>query len=366
MKTWIVSITLIFSFLDINPALASGLVTNARHKSKVSKFAEFNHAPTDKKLVVATWNIRQSTYSKINSKINVNGSPQSILSLIEEWLKLRSVDVLALQEFNERTDLVHEVVESPLAGFETTLDSKYDVILGKPIRHQILKGNSSLWKEYCPIIFNKEKLNCYGAEDSIEIGYDQDQKNAAVKTPRFVNWAYCESLDKKFNFVMSCVHTNFKTSEHHVLGLKNVFSKIKSEDIRYPARYQRQNQDFIFAGDFNLDRRTSKVFDSLAKQGVALDSQIPIFPKGTRWKKASFTKLKDIYTFSEARDKATDIYDDVIHTLPMNESLLTKFVDPLVDDFFINKSNKVDMKSLLRLSDHLPVISTYDLTKDTD
>ncbi len=316
-------------------------------------------------LNVATWNIRQTTSEKINNVIKVNNQPTQIYKFIGRWFIEKNIDIFSIQEFYEKYNLESKVLDSPLALLQSQFPSNIKVILGSEIRSPIPRGNNSEWKEYCPIFYNADKVRCTASKDQmVSIGFDF---HSLTPTPRYVNWAYCESLKYKFDFVMTCVHTNFKTARQHVLGLKNILADLTERRIEVPLRFSFSNTDFIFAGDFNLDRRSSPVFKDLGFENLLVDGALPIFKKGTRWNKNAFTKLKDIYTFSEAKKKSTDIYDDVAHTSTMNESLISKYADTLIDDYFIlNKTNKVDMNSLLNLSDHLPVISSYDMSKDSD
>lgn len=349
---------------------ASDLPQNSLIQSAIQKSTK--GIESSNLLKIATWNIRQGSEFKMQKKISVSGVPQNIGEFVGKWFKARSVDILAMQEFQERKNLTLNTAESPLATLKSYFPKYIDVLLGEPVREPTLRGLSSQWSDYCPIFFNTQKLNCRTSkENQIQIGYDYDVNPSAnpetTKTPRYVNWAYCESKNKKFDFVISCVHTNYKTAENHVKGMQNVIKKIVQREVAYPLRFEEKNLDFVFAGDFNIDRRSSRVFRTWSSEGLNLDDTLPLFPQKTRWNKSSFTKLKDVYSFTEARKKSKDIYDDVAHTTSMSESLVSKFVDPLIDEFFINPSNnRVDMNSLLNLSDHLPVISTFDLSKDTD
>ncbi len=324
-------------------------------------------------LKVATWNIRQASMSKMQNLVVRNGTPVKILDFLGDWYSDRGIDILAIQEFQERTDLTSGLVESPMHSLLSRMPAGVEVIKGQPIREPTLRGLASQWEDYCPIFFNARKLICTAASDSaFKIGYDyalgpQSELIYSVQTPRFINWAYCEAKDASFDFVVSCVHINYKTAEPQILGVPELIHQIQTEAIDVPYRLRLRNQDYIFAGDFNLDRRSAKVFDSWGTEASRIDKSLPVFPPKSRWEKKAFTKLKDIYTFSEARLRSKDIYDDVTHTESMNESLVHKFVDPLIDEYFINpNTNRVDMRSLLRLSDHLPVIATYDLTTDSD
>lgn len=327
----------------------------------------------DTHINVASWNIRQMSKTKVDNSVNINGTPTEIYDFIGQWYKDRKIDVLALQEFQEKTDLTTDETESALDLLVQVLPRNVRVLKGESIREPTRRGLASLWQDYCPIFYNSDKLDCTSSSDNaFKIGYDyalgpQSELIFSIQTPRYLNWAYCESKDSNFDFVVSCVHINFKTAEPQIQGVPDLITEILNQNIEVPRRLRSENQDFLFAGDFNLDRRSAQIFKNWGVDGFKIQPDLPIFPKQTRWRKAAFTKLKDIYTFTEARQRSTDIYDDLAHTQSMNESLVTKFVDPLIDDYFVNpRNNRVDMRSLLGVSDHLPVISTYDLTADRD
>lgn len=342
-----------------------------------NSFAQFDKGKTSLeanfKLNVASWNIRQASKVKFKRTVNINGQKENVLNFFGDWFESRDIDVLAIQEFQDKKDIDTGVVESPLDVLGQVLPSHIQILKGLPIREPTLRGKSNLWEDYCPIFYNAEKLNCESpAEGRIQIGIDyalgpNSELISTIQTPRYVNWAYCESKDQRFDFVVSCVHVNYKIAETHIKGLPKVISEVLNQNIKVPQKLRNENKDFIFLGDFNLDRRTGTVYQDWGYEDLIIDPILPLFPKGTRWKKAAFTKLKDIYTFTEARKRSVDIYDDVVHTFNMSESLVSKYVDPLIDDFFINPTNnRVDMRSLLTVSDHLPVIATFDLSSDTD
>lgn len=338
-----------------------------------SVHSELNQHNSDHHLKVATWNIRQASESKMQNSIDVQGQSKTIFDFMKRWFDDRDIDVLAVQEFQEKTDTKTDKTESPMQALLTNFPGNIKVLKGEPIREPTLRGHSSVWEDYCPIFYNSEKLNCYATNDgSFRIGDDyalgpQSELILSIVTPRYLNWAYCESKNENFDFVVSCVHINYKTAEPQIQGVPELIKKVLDEQIEVPHRLRSRNLDFIFAGDFNLDRRTAEIFDDWGTESLKIDPSLPEFPAQTRWNKKAFTKLKDIYTFTEAKARSTDIYDDIAHTETMNESLLTKYVDPMVEDYFTNpRNNRVDMRSLLRLSDHLPVISTYDLQTDSD
>jgi hypothetical protein len=327
----------------------------------------------DTHINVASWNIRQMSKSKLSNSIEINGSSTKIYNFIGQWYQDRKIDVLALQEFQEKTDLTTDDTESPLDLLIQVLPKDTKVLKGEAIREPTRRGLSSLWQDYCPIIYNSKKLDCTSSSESLfKIGYDyalgpQSELILSVQTPRYLNWAYCESKDTNFDFVVSCVHVNYKTSEPQILAVPKLIPEVLNQNIQVPRRLRPANDDFLFAGDFNMDRRSAQIFKNWGSGDFVIQPDLPVFPKQTRWRKSAFTKLKDIYTFTEARQRSTDIYDDVTHTQAMNQSLVFKFVDPLIDDYFINpRNNRVDMRSLLGVSDHLPVISTYNLHTDSD
>lgn len=327
----------------------------------------------DTHINVASWNIRQMSKSKLDNTVSINGTPAVIYNFVGQWYKDRKIDVLALQEFQEKTDLNSEEIESPLDSLMRVLPNNVRVLKGQAIREPTRRGLSSLWQDYCPIFYNSDKLHCTSSsDDAFKIGYDyalgpQSELIFSIQTPRYLNWAYCESKDSNFDFVVSCVHINYKTAQPQIQGVPNLITEVINQNIEVPRRLRSANQDFLFAGDFNLDRRSAQVFKDWGTDEFEIQPDLPVFPRQTRWRKAAFTKLKDIYTFTEARQRSKDIYDDVTHTQSMNESFVTKFVDPLIDDYFVNpRNNRVDMRSLLGVSDHLPVISTFDLTIDRD
>lgn len=323
-------------------------------------------------LNVATWNVRQATQDKLQNQILVNGDPLEIYKFIGQWVSDRQVDVLAMQEVYEkhRSDL--SIKDDPIQLILSELPSSFKVIQGTEIRSDLIKGKHIVWKAFCPIFYDSTKINCEASQDQmLPLGLDYNSSKNPVSEnylqSRYMQWAYCQNIDENFDFVMTCLHANYKVAEEHVRGTVNVVNQIFEQNVIWPRSMSKQNLDFVLAGDFNLDRRTSVVFENLSFKDQNLNFELPTFVESTRWKRKSFTKLKDIYTFSEARKRSTDIYDDIINSNSMSESLVIKKVDSLIDDYFIKPtSRKVDMKSLLSLSDHLPVISTFDMALDAD
>ncbi len=332
------------------------------------KASQFHSLKNQDRLNVASWNVRQATVDKLQNKILVNGSSIEIFEFIGQWIEDRQIDVFSMQEVYEKHRLDSDIIENPVELLLSRMPSSFKVLQGSEIRSSIAKGKSSQWKEFCPIFYDSKKVTCQASEDQmLPIGLDYLMANQTEPESRFMHWAYCKSTEKKFDFVMTCLHANYKIAAEHVRGSANVINQVFKQKVLWPKAMREENFDFILAGDFNLDRRTSSVFENLGFDTQSLDYELPIFKKGTRWKREAFTKLKDIYTFSEARKRSTDIYDDVLNSQFMSESLVFKFVDSLIDDYFIKqKSNRVDMESLLSLSDHLPVISTFDMTTDKD
>lgn len=323
-------------------------------------------------VIVGTWNVRQLSTIKAEREIHVTSEDRKmpIKNLISEWIQTRDVDVLAMQEVYEEQVLSTEKRLHPMTSLREVLPKHYKIIKGESIRAPIAKGKDKVWREYCPIIYNSQRVNCYTSKDSMVPTNLKNQKGVEIEELRRGHWAYCQTLDKQFDFVFTCLHLNYRHAKADLIGLQTVIQSVLTSSIDLPPEISMRNRDFIFAGDYNLDRRGARAFDrwkmEVGEDYFELDKVLPKFPKGTVWESKSFTKLKDIYNFEELTQRSSVIYDDVVGTPSVLESLISKQVDPMVDSYFLKSNGKVDVESLLGLSDHLPVLAEYDTRSDTD
>lgn len=322
-------------------------------------------------VAVGTWNVRQLSNIKMEREIPVVAfdTQMPIKNFISNWIVERDLDVLAMQEVYEEHVLDTNERHHPIDHLIGILPDHYKVIKGESIRASIAKGNNKVWREFCPIIYNSQKVNCYTSKDSM-VPTRIDGEMVSDASLRRGHWAYCQTLDKKFDFVFTCLHANYTYAKKDLEGLQTVIHSIVTGTIDLPKELRLSNTDYIFAGDYNLDRRSARAYGrwemELEGEHYVLDKALPVFPKGTAWKSKAFTKLKDIHTFAELDKRSVDLYDDVVGTPSVDESLLNKWVDPMIDSYFIDASGEVDTESLLGVSDHLPVISEYDSSIDTD
>lgn len=323
-------------------------------------------------VVVGTWNVRQLSSIKAQREITIptEGIGMPIKDFVSSWIQTRDVDVLAMQEVYEEQVLSTEKRSHPMSHLRKVLPKHYKIIKGESIRAPIAKGKDKVWREYCPIIYNSKRVNCYTSKDSMVPTNLKNQKGGDIDELRRGHWAYCQTVDKKFDFVFTCLHLNYRYAKADLIGLQTVIQSVLNADIELPKEISPTNKDFIFAGDFNLDRRTARAYGrwqtKVGEDHFVLDKVLPKFPQGTIWESKSFTKLKDIYTFEELSQRSSVIYDDVVGTPTVLESLISKQVDPMLDSFFLNKDGTPDVEALLSLSDHLPVLVEYDATSDTD
>lgn len=323
-------------------------------------------------VVVGTWNVRQLSSIKADRTIDVvsEKTQMPVKDFISSWIQNRDVDVLAMQEVYEEHVLSTDKRSHPMSLVRKVLPKHYKIIKGESIRAPIAKGKDKVWREYCPIIYNSKRVNCYTSKDSMVPTNLKNKKGGDIDELRRGHWAYCQTVDKKFDFVFTCLHLNYRYAKVDLAGLQTVIQSVLQANIDLPKELSKSNRDFIFAGDFNLDRRTARAYGrwqmTIGDDEFVLDKVLPKFPTGTVWESKSFTKLKDIYNFEELSQRSAVIYDDVVGTPTVKESLLSKQVDPMLDSFFMNKKGLPDIEALLSLSDHLPVLVEYDATSDTD
>lgn len=321
-------------------------------------------------VVVGTWNVRQLSSIKADRTLPIvsTGEQMPIKNFVSEWIQERDVDVLAMQEIYEEHELNTDERVHPMDLIREVLPAHYEIIKGESIRAPIAKGKSKVWREYCPIIYNKQRVNCYTSKDSM-VPTNLKNKGLGVEDLRRGHWAYCQTLDKKFDFVFTCLHLNFRYAKQDLEGLQTVIHSVVNASIDLPPEISMRNTDYIFAGDYNLDRRTARAYGrwqtEVAGLDYVLDDVVPMFPKDSIWESKSFTKMKDIYNFEELTERSVQVYDDVVGTPSVTESLISRQVDPMAH-YFMDDYGDIDVRSLLGLSDHLPVLAEYDATSDTD
>lgn len=199
----------------------------------------------NKTLVLGTWNIRNFDDNRFMNGPRMEESFYYIAEIISKF------DILAVQEINEDLTPINKVMD----------------ILGPDYRYMltdITEGRAGN-KERLGFIYDRSKVNFKGVAGEIVLS-DRKLIESMGKERQFSRTPYaCSFQSGWFKFMFATVHIYF--GEKSGEKFKRRVDEIKTIAEFLAKRSEKEDDNYILVGDFNIEDFDDKTFDALEKNG---------------------------------------------------------------------------------------------------
>ncbi len=199
------------------------------------------------RLILGTWNIRNFDDNRFNHGPRLEESLYYIAEVISAF------DVIAIQEVCR--DL------TPLRKVMKLLGDDYDMIMT-----DVTEGPSGNI-ERAGFIYNKNKVKFRNVAGEIVLPFKK-QISDVTKKRQFARTPFsCSFKSGWFNFVFSSVHIYYGKQSKSSPQYKRRVSEISAVAKYLRELAEKEKDNYILVGDFNIDKPGDKAFNALKDQG---------------------------------------------------------------------------------------------------